>query len=149
MADSISNKWYSGQNPVPGTASIGYPYVDFKWNTGSGSSHAALTSPAFAYPGRYFTLVINAAADTITTADVVYTLYGSNNANLAIAKWDTVKTATIANAAITELTTFVEINTENDEGFFKFYKLKLDPSQNPGSARVVKVGINAPALNKG
>ena len=107
-----------------------------------------MTSPAFAYPGRYFTLVINAGADTITTADVVYTLYGSNDVDLAIAKWDTVKTGTIANAAITDLTTFVEINTENDEGLFKFYKLKLDPSQDPGTSDV-RVGINAPAKNKG
>lgn len=149
MADSIS-KWASGQNPTPGNPSVGYPYCDFSWNvTADTNSGAAQTSEAFAYPGRYFTIAINTAADAVDTNDIVYTLYGSNDVDLAIAKWDTVKTATIANAAITDLTTFVEINTENDEAYFKYYKLKLDPAGDVGADCIVRVGINAPALNKG
>tara|TARA_R100000808_G_scaffold9378_1_gene25820 strand:- start:5648 stop:6118 length:471 start_codon:yes stop_codon:yes gene_type:complete len=156
MADSVS-KWKSGQNPTAGTPSVGFPYADFTWNglDGAGSaddtnSHAALTSEVLDYPGRYFTLVINAGADTIGgTADVVYTLYGSNDRDLAIAKWDVVKTATLASATITDLVTFVEINTENDEAYYKYYKLKLDPSADVGPTCTIKVGVNAPAKNKG
>ena len=149
MADSIS-KWYSGQNPIPGTVSVGYPYADFTWNDGDTNSHAALTSSVFDYPGKYFTLVINAGADAVGgSADVVYHLYGSNDRTLAIANWDIVKTATIGTATITELVTFVEINTENDEGYFKYYKLKLDPSADVGADCTIRVGINAPAKNKG
>jgi len=118
------------------------------WNDPDDNSHAAVTSPAFAYPGRYFTIIINGAA-AATAGDYVYTLMGSNDIDLADAKWDTVKTATIANAAITNLTTFVEVNTEDDEGMFKFYKLKLDPSADVGPGITIRVGINAPALNKG
>ena len=151
MADKVS-LWKSGQEITTlGTASVGYRHVDFEWNTDSDDtdSHAALTSQAFAYPGRYFTLVMNATADAIAgSADVVYTLYGSNDKDLAIAKWDTVKTATIASATITDLVTFVEINTENDEGFFRYYKLKLDPSADVGPDCLIRVGINSPPIAK-
>ena len=148
MANKISDKWYSGQNPTPGNASTGYPSIVYTWHAPDDSNHTAVTSPVFAYPGRYFSIIINGDAAT-TAGDYVYTLMGSNNRELADAKWDTVKTATINNADITALTTFVEVNTENDEGFFKFYKLKLDPSADPGVGIAIKVGINAPALNKG
>ena len=148
MANIISEKWFSGQNPVPGTASVGYPHVDFTWNSPDDNNHTAVTSPAFAYPGRYFTIVFNGAA-AATAGDYVYTLYGSNDSDLEIAKWDTIKTATIANADITALTTFVEVNTENDEAYYKYYKIKLDPDADPGPAITIRVGINAPAKNKG
>ena len=146
MADKVS-VWKSGQEITAlGTASVGYRHADFEWNADSDDtdSHAALTSEAFAYPGRYFTLVVNATADTIGgSADVVYTLYGSNDNDLAIAKWDTVKTATISSADIHNLVTFVEVNTENDEGFFRYYKLKLDPSADVGADCLIRVGINS------
>ena len=147
MADSVSS-WKSGQNPVPGTPSVGYPYCDFSWNvTADTDSLAAQTSETFAYPGKYFTIVINAGADSIAgSADVVYHLYGSNDDSLAIAKWDIVKTATIGTATIHDLVTFVEINTENDEGYFKFYRLKLNPSADVGPNCIVRVGINAPSI---
>jgi hypothetical protein len=151
MSDKVSI-WKSGQEITTlGTASVGYRHADFEWNADSDDtdSHAALTSQAFAYPGRYFTLVMNATADAIaSSADVVYTLYGSNDKDLAIAKWDTVKTATIASATITDLVTFVEINTENDEGFFRYYKLKLDPSADVGPDCLIRVGINSPPISK-
>jgi hypothetical protein len=146
MADKVS-VWKSGQEITAlGTASVGYRHADFEWNTDDDDTNslAALTSEGFAYPGRYFTLVVNATADAIGgSADVVYTLYGSNDNDLAIAKWDTVKTATIASANIHNLVTFVEVNTENDEGFFRYYKLKLDPSADVGADCLIRVGINS------
>ena len=146
MADSVTS-WKSGQNPTPGVPSVGYPYCDFTWNDPDTDSSAALTSESFAYPGKYFTVVVNASADSVGgSADIVYHLYGSNDDSLAIAKWDIVKTATIGSAAIHDLVTFVEINTVNDEGYFKFYKLKLNPSADVGEECTVRVGINAPSL---
>ena len=60
MADSVT-KWKSGQNPTPGVPSVGYPYCDFNWNvTADTDSDAAQTSSTFAYPGKYFTIVVNA-----------------------------------------------------------------------------------------
>ena len=153
MADSVSTKWYSGQNPVPGTASVGYPYVDFTWNDGDTDSHAALISPTFAYPGTHFTLAINTGADAVGgSADMVCTLLGSNDKDLAVANWGAAKAATtITSANLTGLTAFIEFNTggETGEGYFKFYKLKLDPSADVGEDCVIRVGINAPAKNKG
>ena len=146
MADSVTS-WKSGQNPTPGVPSVGYPYCEFNWNvTADTNSGADQKSEAFAYPGRYFTLAINTAGDAVDTNDIVYTLYGSNNSDLAIAKWDTVKTATIANAAITNLTTYVEVSTENDEALYKFYKLGLNPAGDVGPECTIRVGINAPSL---
>ena len=151
MADRVS-VWKSGQEVTAvGTATVGYPHADFEWNADADTdSDAALTSEAFAYPGRYFTLVMNATADTVGgSADVVYTLYGSNDRDLAIAKWDTVKTATIGTATITDLVTFVQIDTEDDEGYFKYYKLKLDPSADVGVDCLIRVGVNAPPASQG
>ena len=151
MANTVT-KWKNGQNPVPGTPSVGFPYCDFTWNVGSGSDHAEVTSEPFAYPGRYFTLMINtegASSSSFTT--VTYTLYGANSPDLADAKWDSVATASIANAAIDDIVTKVAINAETmgaalGFGIFKYYKLGLDPNQDPGVDCSIRVGLNAPPV---
>ena len=83
MANTVT-KWKSGQNPVPGTESVGFPHCDFTWNVGSGTDHAEVISEPFVYPGRYFTLMINTEGASISSSTTVtYTLYGANSPDLA------------------------------------------------------------------
>ena len=152
MANTVT-KWKSGQNPVPGTPSVGFPYCDFTWNVGSGTDHSAITSEPFAYPGRYFTFMFNTEGASISSSTTVaYTLYGANSPDLADAKWDViVNAATLTNAAIDDIVTRIVINTETlgstvGWGIYKYYKIKLDPNQDPGVDYSVRVGINAPPV---
>ena len=84
MADSVSLKWDRGNVTVPGTASKGYPFVDYDWNTGSGTSHDLLLSPVIDFPlegyrgGKSVSILVNTEAmDSGTSANVVVNIYGS------------------------------------------------------------------------
>ena len=152
MANTIT-KWKSGQNPVPGTESIGFPYCDFTWNVGSGTDHAEVISKPFAYPGRYFTLLVNTEGASISSSTtLVYTVYGTNNVDLAHAKWDSVVTGTLTNVNIDDVSAPVNIQSETygtavvGKGVYRHYKLGLDPNQDPGTDYSIRVGLNAPPV---
>tara|TARA_B100000519_G_C14241050_1_gene437346 strand:+ start:1787 stop:2251 length:465 start_codon:yes stop_codon:yes gene_type:complete len=150
MADSVT-KWKSGQNPVPGTESVGYPYCDFTWNDPDTNSHAAVTSEAIAYPGRYFSFALNTDAAAVGgSANLAFTVLGSNSSSLTEAKWTTVSSGTVLSAAITEKMSIAKISAETTgsaagNGVYKFYKLQLDPSADPGEV-TIRVGLNAPPI---
>tara|TARA_R110002020_G_scaffold146524_1_gene321164 strand:+ start:95 stop:559 length:465 start_codon:yes stop_codon:yes gene_type:complete len=150
MADSVT-KWKSGQNPVPGTESVGYPYCDFTWNDPDTNSHAAVTSEAIAYPGRYFSFALNTVGIAVGgSANLAFTVLGSNDVSLTEAKWTSVATGTALSAGIDEKMSIAKVSAETTGsgvglGVFKFYKLKLDPSADPG-AITMRVGLNAPPI---
>ena len=142
MADSVT-KWDRGNAPTAGSPSTGYHSVDFKWNTGSGTSHAAVTSDSFSMHHDEWTVHLNSGAIALSN-NIVYSIMGSNDSDLADAKWHIIKTATVTNAGITELVYPIHIchtGTEVALPRFKHYKIKLDPSANPGSDIVLKVSL--------
>ena len=151
MANTVT-EWKSGQNPTPGVESVGYPNCDFTWNVGSGTDHAEVLSEPFAYPGRYFTILVNTNGASISTSTTMaYTLYGSNDADLTHSMWDTIVTGSLTNAEIDDEIGIVKYAAETNGstlgfGIYKFYKLGLDPNQDPGVDYAIKVGINAPPI---
>lgn len=150
MADSVT-KWKSGQNPVPGTESVGYPYCEFTWNDPDTNSDDAITSEPIAYPGRYFSFALNTTAAAVGgSANLAFTVIGSNDTSLTDNKWTTVATGTVLSAAIGGKMSIAKVSTETTGsaaglGIFKFYKLKLDPSADPGTV-TMRVGLNAPPV---
>ena len=150
MANNVT-EWKNGQNPTPGTASVGYPYCDFTWNDPDDSNDDPITSEAFSYPGRYFTLIINADGAT-TAADYAWTILGTNDKTLADAKWGTLGSNSMSNAVITGMSNRVTFNVETlaasiaGGGIWKWMKLKLDPSADPGPAITLRIGLNAPPV---
>jgi hypothetical protein len=147
MADTVT-KWDNGQKPRPGVPSNGAPYCTFRWNKPDTSSHAALTSDYHNYFGRHFSYVINVdAADTGTGVNYACTVLGSNSLDLDDAKWDSASTATIAAASIQNMASRLVVNEETlgatlGTGRYRYYKLKIDPSADPGANVAVKVEIN-------
>ena len=150
MADSVT-EWKSGQNPTPGVESVGYPYCDFTWNDPDTNSDDAITSNPIAYPGRYFSFALNTTGAAVGgSANLAFTIIGSNDISLSDNKWTTVSTGTILNAAIGGKMSSAKVSTETKgstvgDGIFKFYKLKLDPSADPGTV-AMRVGLNAPPI---
>ena len=152
MANTVT-KWKSGQNPVPGTESVGFPHCDFTWNVGSGTDHAEVISEPFAYPGRYFTFLVNTEGASISSSTTMsLKLYGANSPDLAHAKWETVgATVSISNAQIDDIAAVAAFNVETDGdakgiGICKYYKVGLDPNQDPGVDYSIRVGLNAPPV---
>ena len=151
MADSVT-KWKSGQNPSPGTPSVGYPNCIFAWNTGRGTSFAAQTSDPIAYPSEVFSFAINTNGATISSSTTLtYHVYGGQNTT---GPWKQLLTGTISNASIDEETELVNVNAETygmgvvGKGIFEYYTIKLTPNQDPGTFSIT-VGVNAQSLNKG
>lgn len=140
MADSVT--YDRGNAPTAGNPSTGYQSIEFKWNTGSGTSHAALTSDSFSMFKEDWTIQLNANAIAVAN-NMLYDLIGSNDEEVAEAKWESIQSATIMNAGITEQIVGVNIchTGVGNHPRFKHYRLKLDPSANPGSDIVFKVNL--------
>lgn len=147
MADSVT-KWDNGQKPKPGIPSNGAMNCSFLWNKPNTDSSAALTSDYHNYFGRHFSYIINVNAnDTGTGVNWDYDVLGSNSLDIADAKWDSVLTGTIPAATIQNMVCRVVLNEETigatiGSGRYRYYKLKLDPSADPGINVGIKVEIN-------
>jgi hypothetical protein len=151
MANTVT-KWKSGQNPVPGTPSVGFPYCDFTWNVGSGTDHAEILSEPFAYPGRYFTFVINTEGASISSSTTaVWKLYGANSSDLADAKWDFLVQGSISNVQLDDVAAVAPVGVETagdaqGVGICKYYRIGIDPNQDPGVDYSIRVGLNTPPV---
>tara|TARA_R100000152_G_C6688406_1_gene120617 strand:+ start:62 stop:517 length:456 start_codon:yes stop_codon:yes gene_type:complete len=146
MADFVS-EWTKGFETTPGVPSRGYDYMTFTWNKTSGSSHAPLTSDIFPIHQDEATIVVNIGVASITSGtSMTVSLLGSNNKDLAVDKWESVRAVSFNEAAISGTQCSMQVNfaggsVSGDPGRHMFYKLQLDPNQDPGQPFAVTVGI--------
>ena len=144
MADSV-DKWTKGFETSPGVPSVGYDYTDFYWNTGSGDSHAELTSEKIAIHHDEVNIIANIGAVALDGAMTIR-LIGSNDPDLAVSKWDVVKGASTTESGIDEMQFALQLSfgggpVTGDYPRYLHYKVQLDPNADPGADVVVRVGI--------
>tara|TARA_R110000824_G_scaffold151149_1_gene322071 strand:+ start:648 stop:1094 length:447 start_codon:yes stop_codon:yes gene_type:complete len=139
MSNTVNGKWNRGNNPTPGTASTGYPYVDMEWNQPSDdSNHSLILSPVIDFPlnGQAATILVNTeAVDTSTSATVTVNVYGSATNDATISKWEILDTVSIANADF-DATTYAHVFDIDAKGLAPYMKIGLDPSADLGAVDI-------------
>lgn len=147
MSNTVNSSWNKGNEAIPGTPSVGYPFIDMEWNQpADDNNHTEILSPVIDFPmtGQAVTILVNTeAVDTSTSADVVVNVYGTAKNGTAIGKWEIMDTVTIANANF-DGTTYAHVYDVDAKGLAPYMKIGLDPSADIGAVDIrVAVITNA------
>ena len=150
MSNTVASNWDRGNAPIPGTESVGYPFIIMEWNQpADDDNHSEILSPVMDFPinGRQMTILVNTeAVDTSTSATVDLNIYGSTSNSSTIASWEILDTVTIANANF-DGTTYAHVFDINAKGTAPYMKIGLDPSADLGAVDI-RVGVIASSVTK-
>ena len=147
MSNTVNSSWDKGNKAIPGTPSVGYPFIVMEWNQpADDNNHDEILSPVIDFPmtGQAVTILVNTeAVDTSTSADVVVNIYGATSNHSTISKWEIMDTVTIGNANF-DATTYAHVYDVDAKGLAPYMKIGLNPSADIGAVDIrVAVVTNA------
>lgn len=139
MSNTVATSWNRGNQAVPGTPAVGYPFIVMEWNQPvDDDNHDEILSPVIDFPmtGQAVTILVNTeAVDTSTSADVVVNVYGSTSNDSTISKWEILDTVTIGNANF-DATTYAHRYDVDAKGLAPYMKIGLNPSADLGAVDI-------------